>query len=168
MSNTYHPRQDSSVGYQDYLARMDGSTDDPGFDGESTVIIDRSGDSASDRRCGCGCRSQISGKRQFRQGHDARFKGILQRAHRNGCEVAIVDGGGIVSGPASTVAKNLGWEKFMTAAPARKPRKAAAKAAPAKKAAPRKSAPRKVPAKAAAKTASKRAPRKAASKPKAS
>lgn len=42
-------------------------------------------------RCACGCGEQVA--RRFRQGHDARLRGVLLTAHRTDAAVQVVQGG---------------------------------------------------------------------------
>lgn len=73
------------------------------------------------------CGLQVSTpKREFRPGHDAKFKSVLIKAFRNGGDFAFVDGGMLVHSDAMNEASKRGWEKFMTAAPAKKAKKAKA------------------------------------------
>lgn len=84
--------------------------------GEPRVRIDRT----TEGTCRCGCGEQLSNpKRSFRQGHDARYKGILQIAYRNNIELGIEEGGMLISSDALTEAERFGWERFMTEAPKR-------------------------------------------------
>lgn len=53
-------------------------------------------------RCMCGCKEFTSGGR-FRPGHDARYKGVLQRAHRDGK----------LSAQQKEDIKSLGWDRFV-------------------------------------------------------
>ncbi len=123
----YDPRTDSSEGAQDYWAdpqAEEGSEEAAGFyPGETVILLADAG------QCPCGCGEKPTGEgRTFKMGHDARLKGILIRAHITGKEVAQVGGGGIVSGPALTVAQNLGWSRYLEAAAEREANRKANKA----------------------------------------
>lgn len=73
-----------------------------------------------DGACRCGCGDPLTNpKRSFLQGHDARYKGLLQRAYRANESVAIVEGGAVVSSDALSLAEDRGWGHFMTEAPKR-------------------------------------------------
>lgn len=108
----YDPRQDSSPGAEDYHADRDapdGSEAAAGFYPDETVIL-----ITADGTCACGCGQTPKGKTSnFCMGHDARLRGKLIRAHLMGYEVAVYDGGLVVSGPAMTFATNLGWECYL-------------------------------------------------------
>lgn len=112
--------EDSSPGHADYrcIEGKNAPDDNPGFDSNTVVIIRE--DLTKDglvKLCHCGCETpllkQDGNGGVFRQGHDARFKGILQRAHVHGREVAIIQGGAIISGPAMNLAAERGWQKFL-------------------------------------------------------
>lgn len=109
----YDPRVDSSEGAEAYWSDPDapeGSEEAAGFYPWCTLILvaDKPGD------CPCGCRQAPVGKnRVFRMGHDARLRGKLIRAHVAGFEVAQVGPGLLISGPAMTVAHNLGWDHYL-------------------------------------------------------
>jgi hypothetical protein len=60
-----------------------------------------------DGRCGCGCGAEVA--RTFKQGHDARLKGILGRAHKGGQQVTIVSNGTRTSTGAQELLEARGW-----------------------------------------------------------
>lgn len=129
MDTEYDPRSDSSPGTEDYRpveGAPEGSEDAAGFEG---VIIDisRKGPTSSLFTCQCGCRQEVMKGRAFRQGHDARLKGILIRAYLNNVEVTILDGGGALSGSAEGFIRERGWDKFLADSVAKFERKRAAK-----------------------------------------
>jgi hypothetical protein len=70
------------------------------------------------------CGQETSGpKREFRPGHDAKLKSVLQKAIREDeGYFAYVESGMLIHASAMELAKARGWEKFMTAAPKRKSR----------------------------------------------
>lgn len=71
----YDPRTDSSAGTDEYRQ-----------DGDGVILMQRPGD------CPCGCLTKpLSKGRTFAMGHDARFRGILIRAHCTGNEVTVID-----------------------------------------------------------------------------
>lgn len=112
----YDPRKDSTPDSDDLrpIEGPDAPEDNPGFEGVILQVQD-----GESRLCGCGCGEKLvnqKGKSQFRQGHDARLKGILQRAHVHGEEITILSGGAAISGPALGFAKERGWERFLTGA----------------------------------------------------
>jgi hypothetical protein len=103
-ANTYRPQDDSTPGVK--LVK--------GIDPNTTVILART----ADDRCNCGCDQVASKGRQFKQGHDARLKGILIRAHLTGTPVAQVtlreNGSGYVAKStqsAMQVAQSFKWTK---------------------------------------------------------
>jgi transcription antitermination factor NusG len=103
-ANTYDPRVDSSDGA--VLKDVDPA-------GHVILVQDVGA-------CACGCMAQASKGRQFKQGHDARLKGILIRAHLTDTPVAIVkhkeSGSGFVLGsidPAMKVAQRYTWTKML-------------------------------------------------------
>jgi hypothetical protein len=59
--------------------------------------------------CCCGCGEPVSKGRSFRQGHDARLKGILGRAHRGGIPVRIVADGSRETQTAAALLEAWGW-----------------------------------------------------------
>lgn len=59
--------------------------------------------------------------REFAQGHDAKLKGLLIRAHRAGQEIHVVDGGGLVSASPANLAAQRGWDRFLAAPEPRRP-----------------------------------------------
>lgn len=56
-------------------------------------------------KCGCGCGADVRPGSTFRQGHDARLKGKLQRAHRAGIEVRVITPEGTTNSSAAEVAR---------------------------------------------------------------
>lgn len=103
---------DSSAGADDYRAKLDGRKDDPGLTGVILLV--------DDGQCLCGCGEKVREGSKFLPGHDARLKGILQRAHQRGDDVSIVDAGTIRSTDPATFAANLDWDRFIRAAEANK------------------------------------------------
>lgn len=90
----YDPKNDSSTGHNQY--RKDG------FDGP--VLITNEGD------CPCGCGTKPNNaKRTFRQGHDARLKGILIRSGATGFKVRLVQDGKVTDKTALQVAQGHGF-----------------------------------------------------------
>jgi hypothetical protein len=79
--------------------------------------------------CGCGCGAETKPKRQYKQGHDARLRGILGRAYKAGESVQFG------SGKAQSAESALKEHGFPIP-PASKP-KAAKPKAPAKSTAPK-------------------------------
>lgn len=69
------------------------------------------------------CGGEVPNKRAFKPGHDAKLKSTMIKAHRNGGTLIIRDGGSRTETTAKAIAKERGWERFLTDAPARKPRK---------------------------------------------
>lgn len=127
--DNYDPRNDSSPDTEQYRpveGAPIGSEDAAGFEG---VILDysRKGPNSSLFTCQCGCRLEVMKGRAFRQGHDARLKGILIRAYLHNQEVTILDGGGAISGSAESFIKERGWERFLADSVAKFERKRAAK-----------------------------------------
>jgi hypothetical protein len=57
--------------------------------------------------CGCGCGEPVN--RTFKQGHDARLRSILARAHRAGDPVRIVADGKRTTTTAQAHLKARGW-----------------------------------------------------------
>lgn len=66
------------------------------------------------------CGGEVPNKRAFRPGHDAKLKSTMIKAHRNGGVVVVRDGGNRTEITAKAIAKERGWERFLTDAPARK------------------------------------------------
>lgn len=71
------------------------------------------------------CGELVYGKREFKPGHDAKLKSGLIKAFRDGVDFTYQDGGMLVHADPVEMAKDRGWEKFLTPA---KPRKSRAKA----------------------------------------
>ena len=65
--------------------------------------------------CHCGCGTQTAKNRRFRQGHDARFKGVLMRAHVAGTTITLVHHitKDEVQMSAMDVANTYGWGKYL-------------------------------------------------------
>lgn len=59
--------------------------------------------------CGDGCGEPVTKGRSFRQGHDAKLKGILGRAHKAGQHVAIVIDGTRTTSSAQALLVTRGW-----------------------------------------------------------
>jgi hypothetical protein len=74
----------------------------------------------ADGTCGDGCGAEVAKGRSFRQGHDAKLKGILGRAHKAGQSVAITSDGTRTSSSAEAVLVARGWP--VPAVPAQKPK----------------------------------------------
>jgi len=77
----YSPAADSSPNHEQYR-RGDAPM--------AEVLLDWSADADGKRVCPCGCRQPLAKGARFRIGHDARFLGILKRAHITGTKVTIV------------------------------------------------------------------------------
>lgn len=73
-----------------------------------------------DRSCKCGCGEELPGssKGEFRPGHDARYKGMLCRAHIRGDVIRWVSKSGTESPPytAADLATERGWTSYITKA----------------------------------------------------
>lgn len=106
------------------MAKFDAAQYDPADDSSPGSSKYRKGDDAlrgvilivgSD--CACGCTlSTSSDKTRFRQGHDAKLKGILQRAFLADEPVNILDGeGGVVTMSAYDVFSEYNWHQFVPA-----------------------------------------------------
>jgi hypothetical protein len=72
--------------------------------------------------CPCGCGEALGDKSKFRMGHDARFRGILIRAHLMGVEVrwARDDGSLTDAHTAMVLAQDYGWQEYLTNAALRR------------------------------------------------
>lgn len=57
--------------------------------------------------CACGCGEPVM--RTFKQGHDQRLKGILERAHRAGDPVRVVADGKRTTTSAQDLLEARGW-----------------------------------------------------------
>lgn len=125
--NTYDPAADSSPDTEGYREPDEGRE-------LQGVILDRTQVEGDDGElfdaCQCGCRSPLNPGRRFVQGHDARLKGILMRAHLAGVEVHVLQGGMLISTDAMDEAKDQGWAQFLKDAKARFDAKPAPKAKP--------------------------------------
>lgn len=101
----YDPRSESSKGHEE--------------EGVLSVAITTGKDVEGGRpSCLCGCGGTPSGKKaRFIPGHDARYKGMLNRAHIAGIKVVIVEDG-VRKDPvtAMSLAKAQGWESNVKAA----------------------------------------------------
>lgn len=90
---SYNPQADTSPGRK--------ATDKTG----PILVLTGKGDS---RLCRCGCGHAVAPKRNFRQGHDAKLKGILVRAHNANSPVTVeVDGKAHTRTPAAVAAAYL-------------------------------------------------------------
>lgn len=70
------------------------------------------------------CGLQVSTpKREFRPGHDAKLKSVLIRLNRENREFTYREGGVNISTPPMQVARERGWEHFMTPVKPKKVRK---------------------------------------------
>lgn len=100
----YNPAKDSSPGSEIY--RYNEGDEDPGCEGV-ILLVEKD-------QCLCGCGEYPKGKdAKFCMGHDARYRGILQRAHMTGTEINVFNEGTLVSGPAMSFARDLGWEEHI-------------------------------------------------------
>lgn len=72
--------------------------------------------------CGDGCGQEVAKGRSFKQGHDAKLKGILGRAHKAGQSVAIVSDGARTSSSAEALLVSRGWPIPVVPKAAPKPR----------------------------------------------
>jgi hypothetical protein len=59
--------------------------------------------------CGDGCGEPVANGRPFRQGHDAKLKSSLGRAHKAGQQVAITSDGTRTSSSAEALLRARGW-----------------------------------------------------------
>lgn len=79
-------------------------------------------------QCPCGCgQSPKSPKRTFVQGHDARLRGILTRAHLTGTSVTVITGGKAKTGTALAAAKPHAFATQVKEAAEREKERAAAR-----------------------------------------
>ncbi len=62
------------------------------------------------------CGAKVGAKSRFQPGHDARTKGTLQKAFRAGAKIEV----GGTAHTAQALAKEFGYERFLTAKPERK------------------------------------------------
>jgi hypothetical protein len=62
-----------------------------------------------DGRCGDGCGAETAKGRSYKQGHDAKLKSILGRAHKAGQSVAIVSNGTRTTSTAEVLLLARGW-----------------------------------------------------------
>lgn len=108
---------DSSVGSAFYRTGVEDSEE---YDENGVYLITMDDD--GNRLCHCGCLVRVGNRSQFLQGHDAKLKGILQRAHHRGSEIHIIAGGDIASTSAYNEARNRGWTKFLVEFKARQER----------------------------------------------
>ena len=114
-ARTYDPATDSSKGHQKHRT-ADGN--------EGVVLIVGEGE------CPDGCGGKPNGKnRVFRQGHDARLKGILIRAGATGNSVTTVTNGKATTETAATIAKRFGFAGQVAAGIEREQGKAKAREA---------------------------------------
>lgn len=93
---SYTPKDDSSPGHKNEATDKTGPI---------LVLTSKTGE----RLCRCGCGTPVAAKRSFRQGHDAKLKGILGRALLNGVPVTVVvlDGETFSHTPAAVAAEFL-------------------------------------------------------------
>lgn len=77
------------------------------------------------------CGEQVPAKRTFVPGHDAKLKSVLLKAFREGEAFTYVSGGLRVEADPLELAKERGWEKFMTPKPVKKSKAKADKDEPA-------------------------------------
>lgn len=115
MSKVNTARTDSSPSSEDYRDHPDdaaghGATT---HDDRGVYLIVEPG------HCACGCEQQVAKGSQFRQGHDARLKGILQRAHMRGSEIHLITGSEMISTDAMKLAQERGWVRFLEQAEAK-------------------------------------------------
>jgi hypothetical protein len=111
MTTTYSPRTDSSPDTAEMgdnpALRSDPGSDNPGFDLDTTLILEVGFNGSDFRLCNCGCLGKVANRqRLFMQGHDQRLVGKLTRAAVHGVDVAVVDGA-IISGDALGMAQHL-------------------------------------------------------------
>lgn len=66
------------------------------------------------------CGQVVFGKREFKPGHDAKFKSVLLKAFRAEEPFVYIDGDERVEAEPMELARARGWEHFMTAKPAKK------------------------------------------------
>ena len=92
----YTPEQDSSASLREFAQESD-----------KVALAVGSG------YCQCGCEKPVKPTSTFRQGHDARFKGILIRAHLTDTEIFLNHGGNATQTSAFHLAEERGWEKFL-------------------------------------------------------
>lgn len=100
----YDPRNDSSP-----------DTDDLRVDGYENDVIIELGAVDGSKLCNCGCGDPLPERKngktvettRFIQGHDARFRGILIRAHLTNTEITVRDGAMQTSSSAMQLATNL-------------------------------------------------------------
>lgn len=95
-------------------------------DGDNVTIL--TADKNGRALCLCGCTKQVEKGSTFRQGHDARFKGILQRAYVRHSQIVFRDGASRVEADPMQLAKSRGWEHYLIAMQARIDGKQAKKA----------------------------------------
>lgn len=117
----YSPTHDSSSGFKDRAKR------------EGVLVVDQreapaSQDGDSRVPCLCGCGHVPEGKKsKFMMGHDARYRGMLIRAHLTDTAVVIVTRnaengieGSLPSVPAMTLAKREKWDSYLKNAEVRR------------------------------------------------
>lgn len=68
------------------------------------------------------CGTNVSKGKQFAPGHDAKYKSVLIKAFRAGGDFAWRDGSMLHHADPMALAKERGWERFLTPAKARKAR----------------------------------------------
>ena len=62
-----------------------------------------------DGTCGDGCGEPVAKGRRFRQGHDAKLKSVLLRAHRAGDPIRVVADGQRTTSTAKALLEERGW-----------------------------------------------------------
>lgn len=112
---------DSSVGSAFYREHPDDINDTTVFDENGVYLITM--DDEGNRLCACGCLARVGPRAEFVQGHDARLKGILQRAYVRESDINVIGGGGLTTTDAWIEARHRGWQKFLTEYKARQERK---------------------------------------------
>lgn len=115
----WDPIAESTPGTEPMRSRPKGDGDNPGAEPDALILdwtphLSADGKSKAFNACKCGCREKVVS--EFRQGHDARLKGRLQRAHVAGVEVAIIEGELLIYTDAKKLATERGWDRFIAAA----------------------------------------------------
>lgn len=111
----YNPADDSSDDH--YALRLKHEITD-GVVIDQRLVSPSVGSDEAWLPCLCGCRRTSptinAGKSKFIQGHDAKFKGVLLRAHLAGAVVTTVGLTGVDVDSALDVAKSLGWVHYLS------------------------------------------------------
>lgn len=89
-----------------------GGTDEAGNTDEAHWVYD------------IGCGRTVGGRSVFAQGHDAKLKSELIKAFRAGVEISVIDGDMMITQSPMNLAAGHAWERFLTPAKAKAPRKA--------------------------------------------